>query len=84
MRQVACRALNAFNAEVYAPYADRMTVVAQIPMHTPEKALAELDHAVGGLGAKAIMINGLIHRPIGQGAGSHQKGMPNWGSGSRC
>ena len=23
VRQVACRALNAFNAEVYAPYADR-------------------------------------------------------------
>ena len=32
VRQVACRALNAFNAEVYAPYADRMTPAAQIPM----------------------------------------------------
>ncbi|MEE2674691.1 MAG: amidohydrolase family protein [Myxococcota bacterium] len=79
VRQVACRALNAFNAEVYAPYADRMTVVAQIPMHTPEEALAELDHAVGELGAKAIMINGLVHRPVG-GEGSQQTGMPNWGS----
>jgi hypothetical protein len=35
VRQVACRALNAFNAEVYAPYADRMTPAAHIPMHTP-------------------------------------------------
>ncbi|MGH7337909.1 MAG: amidohydrolase family protein, partial [Myxococcota bacterium] len=25
VRQVACRALNAFNAEIYFPYADRMT-----------------------------------------------------------
>ena len=82
VRRVACRALNAFNAEVYAPYADRMTVVAQIPMHTPEEAVAELEHAVGELGFKAIMINGLIHRPIGAGAGPAAKGVPNWGSGS--
>jgi predicted TIM-barrel fold metal-dependent hydrolase len=82
VRQVACRALNAFNAEVYAPYADRMTVVAQIPMHTPEEAIAELDHAVGELGAKAIMINGLVHRPIGAATGSGEAGMPNWGAGT--
>jgi predicted TIM-barrel fold metal-dependent hydrolase len=85
VRQVACRALNAFNAEVYAPYRDRMTVVAQIPMHTPQEALAELDHAVGRLGAKAIMINGVVQRPIGaeaavaSGTGGR---LPNWGSGS--
>ena len=65
LRQVACRALNAFNAEIYFPYADRMTPVAQIPTHTPAEAIAELDHAVGRLGFKAIMINGLVHRPIG-------------------
>jgi predicted TIM-barrel fold metal-dependent hydrolase len=82
VRQVACRALNAFNAEVYAPYADRMTVVAQIPMHTPAEAITELEHAVGRLGAKAIMINGLVHRPIGGAAAPSQPGLPNWGSGS--
>jgi predicted TIM-barrel fold metal-dependent hydrolase len=84
VRQVACRALNAFNAEVYAPYADRMTVVAQIPTHTPREAIAELDHAVGELGAKAIMINGLVHRPIGAPAAetARQRGLPNWGAGS--
>ena len=37
VRQVACRALNAFNAEVYAPYADRMTPAAHIPMNSPEE-----------------------------------------------
>ena len=81
LRQVACRALNAFHAEVYFPYADRMTPVAQIPMHTPQEALAELDHAVGELGFKAIMINGIVHRPIGAPAPT-QAGVPNWGSGS--
>ena len=70
VRQVACRALNAFNAEVYCPYADRMTPVAQIPMHTPAEAIAELDYAVGELGLKAIMINGIVHRPIGGAAGA--------------
>ncbi len=82
VRQVACRALNAFNAEVYAPYADRMTPAAQIPMHTPEEAIAELEHAVGELGMKAIMINGLVHRPIGAGTAEIDPTKPNWGSGS--
>jgi predicted TIM-barrel fold metal-dependent hydrolase len=95
VRRVACRALNAFNAEVYRPYADRMTPAAHIPMHTPEEAIAELEHAVGELGFKAIMINGLVHRPIspadqqaGQGSasalpqGGSKPPPPNWGSGS--
>jgi predicted TIM-barrel fold metal-dependent hydrolase len=83
LRQVACRAINAFNAEVYFPYADRMTPAAQIPTHTPAEALAELDHAVGTLGFKAIMINGLVHRPIGSDATpAPGRGVPNWGSGS--
>jgi hypothetical protein len=45
-----------------------MTPAAQIPMHTPAEALAELEHAVGELGMKAIVINGLVHRPIGKAA----------------
>ena len=82
LRQVACRALNAFNAEVYFPYAERMTPVAQILMHTPEEAIAELDHAVGELGFKAIMINGIVHRPIGEANARADKNVPNWGSGT--
>jgi predicted TIM-barrel fold metal-dependent hydrolase len=93
VRQVACRALNAFAAEVYGPYADRLTPVAQIPTHTPAEAIAGLEHAVLELGLKAVMINGLVHRPIGggPGAGGGPVGagdpgaglrLPNWGSGS--
>jgi predicted TIM-barrel fold metal-dependent hydrolase len=90
VRRVACRALNAFNAEVYRPYADRMTPAAHIPMHTPEEAIAELEHAVCELGFKAILINGLVHRPIGEVsqwgqtplAHSDGRRLPSWGSGS--
>jgi hypothetical protein len=50
-------------------------------MHTPAEAIAELEHAVGTLGMKAIMINGLVHRPIGDRA-AHDPRLPSWGSGS--
>src|ERR1700744_5574518 len=64
LRWATCRSLNKFYAEVYKPYADRMTPVAQIPMHTPEEAIRELEYAVNVLGFKAIMINGVVHRPL--------------------
>jgi len=82
LRQIACRALNAYHAEVYAPFADRMTPVALVPTHTPEEAVAELEHAVRSLGMKAAMINGLVHRPIGGERSSADASLPNWGSGS--
>jgi hypothetical protein len=78
---MACRAVNAYHAEIYAPYADRMTPVAQIPTHTPQEAIDELEHAVGTLGLKAVMLNGLVHRPIGE-APAPDPRRPNWGSGS--
>jgi len=80
VRQLACRVLNEFCAEVYRPYADRLTPVAQIPTHTPDEAIDALEHAVG-LGFKAILVNGLVHRPIGE-AGAADPRLPNWGSGS--
>jgi len=82
VRQVACRALNAYHADVYAPFQDRMTPAAQIPTHTPDEAVAELEHAVGELGFRAIMINGLVHRPIAGAAEAADPSQPNWGSGS--
>jgi predicted TIM-barrel fold metal-dependent hydrolase len=81
VRRAACRALNAFVAEAYGPYADRLTPVAQIPTHTPEEAIAELEHAVCELGLRAILINGLVHRPIGAAPAGDAR-LPNWGSGS--
>lgn len=79
LRVAVCRSLNRFFAEAYKPYADRMTPVAQIPTHTPQEAIAELEYAVQELGFKAVMINGLIHRPLAAGADSGGN-RPNWGS----
>ncbi len=64
LRQVVCRAFNKFHAELLAPYADRMTPVAIIPMHTPEEAVAELDYAIGELGMKGVMLAGYVRRTI--------------------
>jgi predicted TIM-barrel fold metal-dependent hydrolase len=64
-RRATCRAFNIYSAETFAPFTDRMTPAAVIPMHTPEEALAELDHAVVELGLKAVMLGSLMARPLG-------------------
>jgi predicted TIM-barrel fold metal-dependent hydrolase len=63
VRAVACRVYNEINADLYRPYADRMTAVAVVPAVTPDEAIAELDHAVEQLGAKAVMLSH-VRRPV--------------------
>jgi predicted TIM-barrel fold metal-dependent hydrolase len=63
-RRGVCRGLNTYLADLGRGLEDRLTIPAVVPMHTPEEAVAELDHAVTGLGAKAIMINGRVRRPL--------------------
>ncbi len=64
LRRAAVRAFNRCAAEMFAPYADRLTPVAMIPMVDPGEALDELDHAVNELGLKAVLLNGLVYRPL--------------------
>jgi len=64
LRKAACRALNNLHADIFRPYADRMTPVAVIPMHTPQEAAAELDYAVKVLGFKAVLMPSFVVRPI--------------------
>ncbi|MEZ4331945.1 MAG: amidohydrolase family protein [Myxococcota bacterium] len=64
IRRAACRAMNLYSAEVFAPHADRMTPVAVIPSFTPEEAIEELDFAIGELGLRSIVMNGYVVRPI--------------------
>lgn len=64
IRRAACRAMNVYSAETFAPYADRMTPVAVIPNVTPEEAIEELDFAIGELGLKGIVMNGYAARPV--------------------
>lgn len=63
IRQAAARALNTYYAEVFGHVRDRLEPVAVIPTFTPEEAVAELRYAVGELGLKAVVMNGVIPRP---------------------
>jgi len=67
LRCALAHAVNRYYAEVYAGYRDRLEPVAAIPTHTPEEAIAELDHAVGELGLKTVMLTGAIPRPYDDG-----------------
>jgi predicted TIM-barrel fold metal-dependent hydrolase len=62
-RRGACRALNRFNADVFAELSDRLLPVAEIPMHTPDEAVDELEHAAS-LGFRAVVMAGFVQRPI--------------------
>ncbi len=53
LRNGVCRGFNDFYATTYAPYAERMTVAAVIPMHTPDEAIAEMRRC-RALGFKVI------------------------------
>lgn len=64
LRRVLIRAVNHYHADVYRPYAERLTPVAAIPLHTPEEGVEELDFAVNQLGLKVALIPGNLRRPI--------------------
>jgi predicted TIM-barrel fold metal-dependent hydrolase len=63
LRRGGTRALNTYAAELFADYADRMTPVAGIPVHTPQEAIEELEH-VKSLGLKVVMLAGLVNRHV--------------------
>jgi predicted TIM-barrel fold metal-dependent hydrolase len=63
LRIAGCRALNRYAAETWAEYTERATPIGVIPMHTPQEAVAELEHCKS-LGIKAVAMSSLIRRPI--------------------
>jgi len=63
LRPALSRAFNMYVAEAYAPYRDRILPVACVPTFTPQEAIVELEHAVGELGLRAVMMGGAIPRP---------------------
>ena len=73
-RQATCRAFNTYIAETFAPYADRLTPAAPIPMDTPEEAIAELEHAVVKLGLKVVVMGSLVRRSIPAKAAERSRG----------
>ena len=64
LRRASIRAFNRCAAEMFAPYADRLTPVAMVPMNDPAEAIAELEYSVGELGLKAVLLSGLVYRPL--------------------
>ncbi|MBY0399124.1 amidohydrolase family protein [Myxococcota bacterium] len=64
LRRACCRALNQFNADVFAGTERRLCPVAVLPMTTPEEAIEELEYAVRTLGYKAVLIASYVRRPI--------------------
>jgi predicted TIM-barrel fold metal-dependent hydrolase len=64
LRRATARAVNMMNADVFRPYAHRLTPAAVVPMYTPDEAIAEATYAVRELGMKAIMTANHVRRPI--------------------
>ena len=60
-----CRAANRALANLFAPYRDRTTVGALIPMLDPKLAVDELEYAVRELGFKTAVFAGHARRPVG-------------------
>lgn len=64
LRRASLRAFNRCAAEMFAPYSDRLTPVAMIPMYDPGEAIDELEYCRNELGLKAVLLNGLVYRPL--------------------
>ncbi len=64
MRRAVCRAANLYHADIFRPYADRITPIATIPLHTPEEGIEELEYAIKELGLKTVQIPGYVQRTI--------------------
>jgi predicted TIM-barrel fold metal-dependent hydrolase len=64
LRHKMVRAINVMHAELFAPFADRITPAATIPTNTPDEAVEEAEYVVKQLGLKVAMISGSLRRPI--------------------
>ncbi len=76
LRIAACRALNIYQADMFATLGDRLAPVATIPMHTVSEAIETLEHAVEQLGHKVVMFNGFVMRPVKRPPGTTGPGGP--------
>lgn len=63
LRTGLCRGFNEYVAATYGPYADRLTVGGVVPMHTPEEAVAEIEHC-RSLGLKVVGLPEGVYRKI--------------------
>ncbi len=64
LRRASLRAFNRCAAEMFEPYSDRLEPVAMIPMYDPTEAIEELEYCRNELGMKAMLLSGLVYRPL--------------------
>src|SRR5438552_13492062 len=64
IRRGVARAVNRMNAELFKPYAHRITPAAVVPVHTPAEAIEEATYAVRELGLKVLMIANHVRRLV--------------------
>ena len=64
IRRGVARAVNRMNADLFKPYAHRITPAAVVPVHTPAEAIEEATYAVRELGLKVLMIANHVRRPV--------------------
>jgi predicted TIM-barrel fold metal-dependent hydrolase len=64
LRQIACRAVNTYQAELFKGCERHLMPVAVIPMATPEEAIAELEFAVNDLGYRTVLLTSGTRRSI--------------------
>jgi len=70
LRQVFCRALNTFHADIFRDHRRSLTPAMVIPLHDPQEGLRELEFVVGELGMKVALIPGYVERPLPGRAGA--------------
>ena len=64
LRQVACRAMNLYQAELFKGCERHLMPVGVIPMTTPTEALEELEFAVNTLGYRTVLLTSGSRRLI--------------------
>lgn len=64
LRRAAGRAFNRYYATAFGEHGHRLAAAAVVPMHSPAEAIEALDHAVGELGMRAVVVAGLVARPL--------------------
>ena len=64
LRRAMSRAYTRYHADVFREYSDRLTPAAEIPMHTPQEAIEELEYAVEELGLKVALFPSYVRRPV--------------------
>jgi predicted TIM-barrel fold metal-dependent hydrolase len=67
LRRTVVRAVNTMATDMLRPFADRMTPVGIVTMHTPAEAIEEAEFAVRHLGMKTIFIDNHIKRTLPDG-----------------